>query len=90
MITEQFADEGLHFERFEVVDVLASADEDDGTARRSNATNAQHTYHTARALPKQDLQRYDSDSLENVTISATRFLLRLQRFIVKKNLCSKK
>ena len=38
VITEQFADEGLHFERFEVVDVLASADEDDGTARRSNAT----------------------------------------------------
>ena len=38
-LTQQFADKGLHFKRFEVVDVFTGADEYDWTLCRSDPVN---------------------------------------------------
>ena len=38
-LTQQFTDKGLHFKRFEVVDVFTGADEYDWTLRRSDPVN---------------------------------------------------
>ena len=38
-LTQQFTDKGLHFKRFEVVDVFTGADEYDWTLCRSDPVN---------------------------------------------------